>query len=53
LEGLPTVMFALRLDVSDYIWQLGLAYGEGAVTILPGEGTSAKRFVDPKTGSAF
>ena len=53
LEGLPAVVFALSLDVANDIRQLGLAHGEGTVTILPSEGTSAKRFVEPQTGPAL
>jgi hypothetical protein len=53
LEGLPTVMFALSFDVTNYVRELGLTYGEGAITILPGEGTSAKRVMEPKARSSF
>lgn len=53
LERLPVMMFPLRLDVSNDIRQLGLAHGEGTVSILPSESTSTKRVVKPQTRSAF
>jgi len=40
LEGLPAVMFALPLNVAKYVGELGLAYSEGTVAVLPGKGTS-------------
>ena len=53
LEGLPTVMFALSFDVANYVRELGLTYGEGAITILPSEGISAKRFVEHRLDPPF
>jgi hypothetical protein len=53
LKGLPAVMFPLPFDVANHIWQPGPAYAESNVTVLPGKGTSAKRFMEPLTGSAF
>ena len=40
LEGLPAVVFALPLNVAKYVGELGLAYSEGTVAVLPGKGTS-------------
>jgi hypothetical protein len=53
LEGLPAVMFPLPFDVPNHIWQLGLAYSKGAISILPGKGASVKSLVELKTGSAL
>jgi hypothetical protein len=52
LKGLSTVMFTLPFDIPNHICQLGLAYGESTISILPGKGTSAKRLVEPKTRPA-
>ena len=53
LEGLPKVMLPLPFDVLNYIWQLRPAYCEGAISILPGKGTSAERIVKSKTRPSF
>lgn len=53
LEGLVAVMLPLSLDVTNYVRELGLADGEGAAAILPGEGVSVEGFVEPKTRPAF
>jgi hypothetical protein len=48
LKGFLAVMFALIIDVRYHIWDLGLAYRESTVAILPFEETQFRKlFMNP------